>query len=97
MENEVIKLIARTFTVNPVGDSIPVETAREVFARVQSVGFKRKMEALAAGLKLELKFTLSDDLEYENEEILEYKNVRYNIVNVFITDSHECELTTTRQ
>lgn len=97
MENDVIKLVSRIFTVNSVGDPVPAETEREVFARVQSVGFKRKMEAMTAGLKLELKFTLSDDLEYQGEEIVIYKGVRYNVVSVYITDAHEVELMTERQ
>lgn len=97
MENEVIQLVSRTFTVNGLGDSIATETNRDVFAKVQSVGFKRKMEAMTAGLKLELKFTLADDLEYQGEEILIYNSVRYNVVSVFITDNHEIELLTARQ
>lgn len=97
MENEVIGLVSRTFTVNSIGDSIATETTRQVFAKVQSIGFKRKMEAMTAGLKLELKFTLADNLEYQDEEVLVYNNVRYNIVSVYINDSHECELLTTRQ
>lgn len=97
MENEVIKLIGRTFAVNSVGDSIATETEREVFAHVSSIGFKRKMEALAAGFKLEWKFTLADDLEYQQEEMLEYQNVRYNIISVFVTDTHTCELLAARR
>lgn len=97
MENEVIQLISRSFTVNSIGDSIVTETSRDVFAHVQSVGFKRKMEALTAGLKLEYKFTLADDKEYQNEEVLIYNGDRFNIVSVYITDSHECELLTARQ
>ena len=96
MENDVIKLIAQTVTVNAVGDSIMTETEREVFAKVESIGLKRKLEAQEAGLKLAYKFTLSDAYEYEDEEILEYKGTRYNIVNVYINQFQEPELLTAK-
>lgn len=96
MQNDVVKLIRQTMTVNSAGDSIPTETEREVFATVESVGLKRKLEAMEAGLKLEFKFTLEDEYEYEDEELLEYKGKRYNIVNVFINRFRQPELLTTR-
>lgn len=96
MQNDVIKLIAQTVNVNAVGDSIMTETEREVFAKVESIGLKRKLEAQEAGLKLAYKFTLSDAYEYEDEEILEYKGIRYNIVNVYINQFQEPELLTAK-
>ena len=96
MQNDVIKLVAQTVTVNAVGDSIMQETEREVFAKVESVGLKRKLEAQEAGLKLAYKFTLSDEYEYEDEEILEYKGTRYNIVNVYINQFAEPEILTAK-
>ena len=83
-------------TVNSAGDSIPTETTRDVFVTVESVGLKRKLEAMEAGLKLEYKFTLSDEYEYDNEELLEFNGKRYNIVNVFINRFRQPELLTTR-
>ena len=96
MQNEVVKLIAQTMTVNTAGDSIAVETEREVFAKVESIGLKRKLEAMEAGLKLEYKFTLEDEYEYDDEELLEYNGKRYNIVNVFINSFKQPELLTAR-
>lgn len=96
MQNEVIKLIKQTITVNSAGDSIPGETEREVFVTVESIGLKRKLEAMEAGLKLEYKFTLEDEYEYDGEEILEYNGVRYNIVSVFINRFKQPELLTAR-
>lgn len=94
--NEIITLVSRSYAVNSIGDSIATETERNVYAKVQSVGLKRKIEAMNAGLKLEYKFTLADELEYQNEEVIVYKNVRYNVVSVFVTDTHEIELIVTR-
>lgn len=96
MQNEVVKLIKQTYTLNDVGDAIAAETEREVFAKRESIGLKRKLEAEEAGLKLAYKFTLADEYDYDNEEILEYNEERFNIVNVFITSTREVELTTAR-
>ena len=91
-----IKLISQTFTVNEVGDSIPAETERLVYAEHRSIGLKRKMEAEQMGLKLMDKFVLSNVAEYQGEEILEYNGRRYNIVNAYIPDDESVELTTSR-
>ena len=91
-----VYLIAQTFTVNAIGDSIPTETMRLVYAECKSIGLKRKIEAEQAGLKLENKFILSNVAEYQDEEILEYNGKRLNIVNVFCTDEGTVELTTAR-
>ena len=96
MQNDVITLVKQTMTTSAGGDSIPTETSREVFAKVESIGLKRKLEAQEAGLKLAYKFTLSDAYEYEDEEILEYRGTRYNIVNVYINQFQEPELLTAK-
>ena len=96
MQNEVITLIKREMTTNSIGDSIPEEIPREVFAQVESIGLKRKLEAQEAGLKLAYKITLSDAYEYDDEEILEYKGIRYNIVNVYINEFQQPELLTAK-
>lgn len=90
---DTAKLISQTFTINSIGDSIPTETSRTVFVEVQSIGLKRKVEAMNAGLKIERKFILSDIAEYQGEAILEYNNERYNIVNCYINDDQQVELT----
>ena len=96
MQNDVITLIKREMTVNSIGDPIPKETERDVFAKVESIGLKRKLEAQEAGLKLAYKFTLSDAYEYEDEEILEYNGNRYNIVNVYINQFQQPEILTAK-
>lgn len=94
--NDVAKLIQQTFTVNEAGDSIPTETESTVFVCVKSIGMKRKLEAEAFGLKLEFKFILSDEAEYHGEEIVEYNGTRYNVVDVYVTENHQVELTVKR-
>jgi len=90
---ETANLIKQTFTINSVGDSIAAETSRTVFVEFQSIGLKRKIDALATGLNVEFKLLLKDIAEYEDEKIIEYKGKRYNVKNVFIRDDQTVELT----
>ncbi len=86
-------LITQEFVVNSVGDSIASETRRTVYCEFQSIGLKRKIDALATGLNVEFKLILKDIAEYENESIVEYGGTRYNVKNVFIRDDQLVELT----
>lgn len=90
---ETANLIKQTFTINAVGDSIAAETSRTVFVEFQSIGLKRKIDALATGLNVEFKLLLKDIVEYDDEKIIEYKGKRYNVKNVFIRDDQAVELT----
>ena len=97
MFNDVANLISQSSNgVNAIGDPVIDETMRRVFVKVSSIGLKRKLEAQEAGLKLEWKFTLADVAEYNNEEIIEYKGTRYNIVNAYITDTQRVDLIAAR-
>lgn len=86
-------LIAQTFAVNSVGDSIATETSRTVFCEFQSIGLKRKVDAAATGMNVEFKLVLKDIAEYQGEEIVVYGEKRYNVKNVFIRDDQLVELT----
>lgn len=93
---DVAYLISEELELNEIGDSVGDEIRRPVFVDVQSIGLKRKMEALTAGLKIDFKFVLADKAEYQNEEIIEYNGSRYNIISTYINDAHQIELTTAR-
>lgn len=90
---DVANLISQTYTVNSVGDSVPTETERQVYVEVKSIGLKRKIDAAATGLNIEFKLILADIAEYNDEKLVEYKGVRYNVKNVFIADDQSVELT----
>lgn len=94
--SDVANLIAQTYTVNSIGDTVPTETSRQVFVEVKSLGLKRKIEAMATGLNVEFKLILADVQEYADEKIVEYKGVRYNVLNVFVADDQSVELTVGR-
>lgn len=90
---ETATLITQTYSVNSVGDAITTETQHVVYVEFMSIGLKRKIDALATGLNVEFKLLLSDIAEYNDEKIVEYKGVRYNVKNVFIRDDQHVELT----
>lgn len=89
---ETANLIKQVYTVNTVGDAIPTETSRTVFVEFQSIGLKRKIDALATGLNVEFKLLLKDIAEYDEEKIVEYRGQRYNVKNVYIRDDQIVEL-----
>lgn len=70
---EVIKLVSETNIVNAYGDLVPTQSERTVFAELRSIGQSEFYQAQASGLKPEIKFILSDYLEYQNEKIIRYK------------------------
>jgi len=89
---DVCQLIKQIPHLNDIGDVIMTETFREVYCTVSSISMKRKVEALTAGLKLSFKITLSDYAEYDDEEILEYKGIRYNVVSTYIDSDNSIDL-----
>ena len=97
MYNEIVTLVGPVGPLtNEVGDPVGAQNEIQVFARVRSVGSKRKMEAMAAGLKLEWKFILSDCYDYDGQEQARYNGVLYNIVDTYRPEDGTIELTAAR-
>ena len=94
--DDVIDLISSAKTVNELGDTVETTAEKTVFAQVQSVGSKRKYEALSFGLKLVWKFVIADYLDYSGEEQVRYDGVVYQITDTFRRQSGELELTVAR-
>lgn len=90
--NEVISLIKQTDGVDAYGDPAITETAREVFAKLGSIGQKEFYQAHAVGLKPELKFVLTDYLDYEGESLVQYEGQRYRVLRTY-RKGQELELT----
>lgn len=72
MYNDVIVLVSEEKTVDEYGDTVVTTTERTVFAQLKSISQSEFYQAQAAGLKPEIKFVLSDFLEYKNEKIVKY-------------------------
>ena len=73
MYDSVITLVNVQKNVDEYGDMDIKETERRVFAELKSIGQTEFYQAQALGLKPEIKFKLSDYLEYQNEKYLKYK------------------------
>lgn len=83
--DEILTLIKTTQTPDEYGDIVAVETPREVFARISSIGQKEFYQAQAVGLQPELKFILSDYLDYEGETLVEHDGQRYRVLRTYRT------------
>ena len=94
--NEILELIATTNGVDEYGDPATTETRRRVFCRLASIGQKEFYQAQAVGLQPELKFILSDYLDYNGEALVEHNGQRYRILRTYRT-GQELELVVYRE
>lgn len=68
---------------------------REVFAKQQSIGMTEFYQAAATDYRPELKFTLTDYLDYNGETFAKYEGTLYRIMRTYRA-GQEIELTLTR-
>ena len=94
--NEILTLIHQTHGVDALGDPTTVETTRDVFAAVRSIGQKEFYQAQAAGFQPELRFVLADYLDYNDEPLVEYNGQRYRVLRTYRT-GQELELVCYRE
>lgn len=85
MYNEIIYLVSKQHATNDVGDTIHTSTQSMHFAKIKSIGQSEFYQAQAQGLKPEIKFVLSDYLEYNNQTEVIYNNFRYKVLRTFRT------------
>lgn len=83
MYNEVIYLVSKAKKTNEVGDLIEERIFAPRFARLKSIGQAEFYQAQAQGLKPEIKFILSDYLDYENQEEVVHNNFCYKVLRTF--------------
>lgn len=72
MFDSVIKFLTESNTINDYGDTVTQVTERPVFAEVKSVSQSEFYQAMANGLKPEIKFVIADFYDYQNEKKLRY-------------------------
>ena len=75
----------------------PVETPRNVFCGVASVGMRETYEAMASGYAPEIKLVLSDYAEYQGERKCLFEGVRYRILRTYVRDDYQIELVLERE
>ena len=89
---DVLKLISQDFTEDALGQRVPKDTAREVFARVESVSQSEFFAAGRNGLRAQYKAILSTAWDYGGEEVAEYQGERYAVYRTYRTPSDQMEL-----
>ena len=94
--NDILTLIKQTQGVDEYGDPMISETRCDVFCRLASIGQKEFYQAHAVGLQPELKFVLSDYLDYSGETLVEYDGQKYRILRTYRTGT-ELELVVYRE
>lgn len=90
--NEALILVRQAQGTDDFGDPVVTESTREVFGRLGSIGQAEFYQAHAVGLKPELKFILTDYLDYEDETVVEYTGQRFRVLRTF-RNGQELELT----
>jgi len=83
MQNDVISLVAKTYTIDAYGDTVVTRATRDVFAEIRSIGMKEKYEALQAGLNPEYTFVLADYYEYDDEDEIQYGGKTYRVIRTY--------------
>lgn len=89
---DILTLIQQTRGVDEYGDPVLQETRRDVFCGVRSVGSKEFYQAQAVGLQPEVKFVLTDYLDYNDEQLVEHNGERYRVLRTYRKE-RELELT----
>lgn len=89
---DILNLIRTQQSVDDYGDLVTVETPRQVFCRVESIGTKEFYQAAATGLKPEIKFVLADCYDYNGEQLIDYQGTRYRVLRTYRT-GQELEIT----
>lgn len=79
--SEVLTLVKREFDGD--GCTLLEESRREVFIRLDSIGQTEFYQAQATDLKPELKFVLTDYLDYEGEYLCIYEGTWYRVIRTY--------------
>ena len=64
-----------------------------VFAEIRSVGQSEFHQAQTAGKKPEIKFKITDYMDYQGQRYLIHEGVRYSILRTYRTGNNELEIT----
>lgn len=93
MYSEIITLVKKEYETDETAELVEMDVNRDVFAKVLSVGQQEFYQAMANGLKPEIKFELADYYEYDNEKELIYNDVKYQILRTYRKGLRALELT----
>ena len=99
MYNDVAYLVSTTEDgVDEYGDPKIVETQKQIFCNVMSIGQKEFYDAQTVGAKPELKIVIADYYDYSDEDeviVEDYRGkTRYQVLRTYRTlGSNELEIT----
>jgi SPP1 family predicted phage head-tail adaptor len=78
---------------NGYGDpELKEEVSGPVYAEIRSIGQNEFYQAQTSGLKPELKFRITDHMDYQGQKYLVHEGVRYTILRTYRT-GNELEIT----
>lgn len=69
------------------------ELSDVVFAEIKSIGQTEFYQAQTIDKKPEIKFIITDYMDYSQQRYLIHENIRYTILRTYRTDSNELEIT----
>ncbi len=90
--NDVITLVKKKYLPDETGELVSVQTSRDVFAKVESIGMKEFYEAMAQGLKPEIRFVIFDHLDYQGERTVEYLGNTFTVIRTYRKNLTSIEL-----
>lgn len=64
-----------------------------VYAEARSIGQKEFYQAETSGLRPELKFMITDYMDYQGQQYLVYNGTRYTVLRTYRTSGNELEIT----
>ena len=86
-----LKLIAKTYTTDSIGQPTVTETIRDVICELRSVSGTEFSQARQNGINPQYMFVLSF-FDYKGEQEVEFEGVRYSIYRTYIADDNTIEL-----
>ena len=91
-----IYLVTQTKTQNAIGEWVPVETMRKVYANVRTVSASEFFNASQIGLNPDIQFTMFAP-DYNGETIIECNGFRYAVYRIYRASSDKMELYAQRE
>lgn len=89
--SHTVDLIARRYEPDALGQSLPVETVRTVFCRVESISRAEWYDAGRSGRKPQYKLTLLR-YDYADEPVAALNGVRYSVYRTYLGKGETMEL-----
>lgn len=80
----LIELVSVTYEADDIGQMVPTETYRKVFARLRSVSLNEWTNANQLGLSASYQAVMWDH-EYRGEEIVQIEDRRYHVYRTYST------------